>query len=429
MKRTIVFLMVLLLAITLVFANGAKETTLASGPVEIELWSSLTGSKAKTFDKQVEAFNNSQDEVTVNVIHQGGYDILRQKVAAAVNAKTLPTLIICDYLDVAYYAQLGVLQDVSNVLAKDVIGDYYEGMLADLKVDGTLYAIPYNRSTQGFYVNNDLLKKAGIDHVAKTWDEYKEQAIQMKTLGNDYYIGYAFFHQFLFDGIAYTWGAEIASKDGTVNFLQPEMVEMFEYFQDLYNNGYLMMQPVLSGGFEEQNGAFFDGKVATVFQTTSFTSSAASLLNCNWSYEYTPSGKGGNAVTVGGGNFAICNGTTEEQRKAAEKFLNYMSSDDIVADFFISTGNLPVKKSVLETPKVKEFLEKNPAYRTIVNQLDYAKAAPSTTKNIRNIYSRVNDMISRIILNNEDVKTVLGEYQNEFQAEIDESKAEGTFIY
>ena len=63
MKRTIVFLMVLLLAITLVFANGAKETTLASGPVEIELWSSLTGSKAKTFDKQVEAFNNSQDEV------------------------------------------------------------------------------------------------------------------------------------------------------------------------------------------------------------------------------------------------------------------------------------------------------------------------------------------------------------------------------
>lgn len=135
---------------------------------------SLTGSKAKTFDKQVAAYNESQNEVIVNVIHQGGYDLLRQKVAAAVNAHNLPTLLICDYLDVAYYAQLGILKDVSNVLAPNVIDDYYEGMLADLKVNGTLYGIPYNRSTQGFYVNNDLLKKAGISHAAKTWEEFAE---------------------------------------------------------------------------------------------------------------------------------------------------------------------------------------------------------------------------------------------------------------
>lgn len=251
----------------------------------------------------------------------------------------------------------------------------------------------------------------------------------MKNLGKDYYLGYAFFHQFLFDGIAYTWGAEIATPDGTVNFLQPELIGMFEYFQNLYKNGYLLMQPVLSGGFEEQNGAFFEGKVATVFQTTSFTSSAKNLLSCDWSYEYTPSGKGGNAITVGGGNFVICEGSKEAQVKAAEKFLNYMSSDDVVAEFFMATGNLPVKKSVLDTATVKTFLEENPAYRTIVSQLAYAKAAPSTTKNIRNVYNRVNDIISRIILNGEDARTVLSEYQAEFQAEFDAAKAEGTFIY
>ncbi|MGN1163541.1 MAG: ABC transporter substrate-binding protein [Candidatus Ornithospirochaeta sp.] len=429
MKKIFAILLVACMTMSFVMANGAQETAPA-GPVTIELWSSLTGSKAKTFDKQVAAFNESQNEVIVNVIHQGGYDLLRQKVAAAANAKNLPTLLICDYLDVAYYAQLGVLEDVSNVLSDDVIADYYEGMLADLTVDGVLYGIPYNRSTQGFYVNNDLLRKAGIDHVATTWDEFKQQCIQMKTLGDDYYLGYAFFHQFLFDGIAYTWGAEVAAPDGEMRLLDPEMKEMFHYFQDLYNDGYLLMQPVLSGGFEEQNGAFFDGKVATVFQTTSFTSSAKSLLEgTDWSYEFTPAKEGMNAVTIGGGNFTICAGVSDSERKAAEKFLNYMSSDDIVAEFFMSTGNLPVKKSVLETETVKTFLEENPAYRTIVAQLDYAKAAPATTKNIRNVYNRVNDMISRIILNGEDVDTVLEAYQKEFQAEFDEMKAAGTFIY
>ena len=177
MKKFIVTLLVVFMALSFVMANGAKEAE-PTGPVTIELWSSLTGSKAKVFDGQVAKFNETQDEVIVNVIHQGGYDMLRQKVAAAANAKNLPTLLICDYLDVAYYAQLGVLEDVSNILSEEVIGDYYEGMLKDLTVDGVLYGIPYNRSTQGFYVNNDLLRKAGIDHIATTWDEFKEQCIQ-----------------------------------------------------------------------------------------------------------------------------------------------------------------------------------------------------------------------------------------------------------
>ena len=182
MKKFIVTLLVVFMALSFVMANGAKEAE-PTGPVTIELWSSLTGSKAKVFDGQVAKFNETQDEVIVNVIHQGGYDMLRQKVAAAANAKNLPTLLICDYLDVAYYAQLGVLEDVSNILSEEVIGDYYEGMLKDLTVDGVLYGIPYTRSTQGFYVNNDLLRKAGIDKVTiqNGIERYNAQITANKT--------------------------------------------------------------------------------------------------------------------------------------------------------------------------------------------------------------------------------------------------------
>lgn len=428
MKKLLVSLMVILMVLAALTAKGTTETA-TSGPVEIELWSSLSGSKAKLFDSQVAAYNESQNEVKVNVIHQGGYSILRQKVAAAANAGTMPALLVCDYLDVAWYAQLGLLQPLDNLLPKSLLNDYYPSMLADLKYNGKLYAIPYNRSTQGFFVNTDVMKKAGINKVPSTWKEFEDACKAFKKLGPDYYFGYAFFHQFLFDGIAYTWGAEVSTPDGDVRLNSPEMVEMFTYFQKLFNDNLLLMQPVLVGGFEEQNGAFLDGKVASVFQTTSFIPTAETLLPYNWEFAFVPAGKGGNAVTIGGGNFAICSDISKEQTKAAAKFLEYMSSPEIVAEFFMGTGNLPTRKSVMEGATVQKFLSEKPAYKTMVDQLTYGKAAPSTTKNIRDVFNRVNDMISRIILKGEDPKTVLDEYDALFQSEFDEAKSLGEFIY
>lgn len=430
-KRMILSLVVLIVAITGVLAAGKTEAIQASkGPVRIELWSSLSGSKAKVFDSQVAAFNAVQNEVLVDVIHQGGYSVLRQKVAAAANAKNMPTLLIVDYLDVAWYAQLGLVQSVEDVLPASVISDYYESMLEDLRYEGKLYGIPYNRSTQGFFVNNDVLKKAGIQETASTWDEFLADAKQMKALGSDYYYGYAFFHQFLFDAIAYSWGADVSTADGKVNLNSDELIQMFTYFQNAYEQGLLLMPPVLVGGFEEQNGAFLDGKVATVFQTTSFFPTAQSLLkNFNWSFEFLPAGTGGNAITIGGGNFAVTSGASVTQAEAAGKFLTFMSSPEIVAEFFIGTGNLPTRKSAMMLPVVKDYLAANPKAAKMVEQLAFGKPAPSITKNIRDVFMRTNDLISRIILNGENPKAVLDEYTVLYQNEIDEAKANGEFIY
>ena len=293
MKKLIVALLIVSSVFSLWAGGSTESVETSTGPVTIELWSSLSGTKASVFDSQVERFNSSQDEVIVNVIHQGGYNILRQKVAAAANAKNMPDMLICDYIDVAYYAQLGLLRSLEGLFSEELISDYYESMLVDLRYDGELYAIPYNRSTQGFYVNNDVLKEAGIDRVASTWNEFLEDAEKFKELGSDYYYGYAFFNQFLFDAIAYTWGAEISTPDGIVKLNSPEIVEMMTYFQKMHNDGLLLMPPALVGGFEELNGAFLSGNVATVFQTSSFAPTAEQILDCDWSFEFIPAGNGG----------------------------------------------------------------------------------------------------------------------------------------
>jgi sn-glycerol 3-phosphate transport system substrate-binding protein len=427
-KSLFVVLMILLCSAAMVFAAGSKQET--QGPVTLELWSSLTGAKANTFDSQVAKFNGSRTDIAVKVVHQGGYDIVRQKMAAAANAKALPQIIIADYIDVDRWAQMGILYPIKDIVSKETIDDYYPSMLLDLTYKGTLYAIPYNRSTQGFYVNNDLIRQAGLSGPAKTWQQFESDARLLKQrLGADYYYGYAFFNQFLFDAISYTWNAAISTPDGKILLNSPEQVAMMEYFQRLYRENLLLMQPVLVGGFQEQHGAFLDGRVVSVFQTTSFLPTAASTLDSDWSFEYIPAGPGGNAITIGGGNLTVSATVNPRQLEAAKIFFEYMSSLDVVAQFFIETANMPVRRSALERGDIKQYIATNPSAKTMLDQLQFGRPAPSVTKNIGDVFNRVNDIITRIVYEGQNAKTVLDEYTKQFQGDFDELIASGEFIY
>lgn len=423
-KRTLCLLVSLVMLLSLASVATADE------PVQIEIWSPLTGAKAATFDTLVESFNASQSDVVVTCIHQGGYDVVRQKLAAAANADTMPEMVLADYIDVALYVQRGVLLPMSGILAEDVLNDFFPGMMVDLTVDGVVYAVPYNRTTQGFVVNMDLLKQAGIDRVASTWDEFYEDAVKFKeAMGEGYYYSYSYFNQYIFEAIALSRGCAIATSDGTAMMTEDKMVDLFKFFRKMYEEDLLVMVPTTSGGFADQHSSFLEGKVATVFQSSSFIPSAKTLLDCDWSFEYVPAGEAGNAVTIGGTNLAVTTAASEEQQAACKTFIEYVTSPENCAKVFIETANLPVRQSVLEMDSVKEFMDANPYTKNLLSQMDYARNASAVTKNIGSVFASVSDMVVRLIYNGEDIEATLEEYNEMFQDEFDEKKTNETFIY
>lgn len=423
-KRILSILMALVMLLSLVSVASADE------PVQIEIWSPLTGAKATTFDELVAAFNASQSDVVVTCIHQGGYDVVRQKMAAAANANNMPQMILPDYIDVALYVQRGVLLPMSDILPEEVMADFFPGMLVDLTVDDVVYAVPYNRTTQGFVVNLDLLAQAGIDRIPSTWDEFYEDAVKFKeVMGDDYYYSFAYFNQYIFEAIAYSWGCTIATADGTAMMTEDKMVEMFQFFRKMYEEGLLAMVPTTSGGFADQHSTFLEGKVATVFQSSSFIPSADSLLDCAWSFEYVPAGEGGHAITIGGSNLAVTTAATPEEQVACKAFIEYVTSLENCAKVFVETANLPVRQSVLELDSVKEFMANNAYTANLLNQLEYARNASAVTKNIGSVFTSVSDMIVRLIYNGEDINATLEEYNEMFQDEFDEKKQAESFIY
>lgn len=421
MKKFLALLTALILTMSLM-AVASAETT------ELEVWSPLSGSKAEAFEKLVAEFNESQTDVHVTHVSQGSYSVLRQKMAGAFNAGNMPAMLICDYIDVPMYAQRGMLVPMSEVLSEEVISDFFPGMLVDLTVNDTLYAVPYNRTTQGFIVNNDLLKQAGITRVASTWEEFYEDAKAFKAaMGEGYYYGFAFFNQYIYDAIAASFGVTMLDGE-TVAINNDSMKEMFTYFRQMYEEDLLVMVPTLSGSFAEQFSPFLEGTVATVFQSSSFVSSARTMLECDWSFEYMPSGKAGYAVTIGGTNMAVSATANENERAAAKAFLEFITSPESGAKVFTTACQLPVRKSTLELEEVKAFCAENAWTTNLIAQIDNAVNANPITKNVGDIYNLANDMIVRIIYNGEDMDEVLDEFTETFQEYVDTAIDNGEFV-
>ena len=157
--------------------------------VEIEFWTLLTGPLGERLDSMINEYNESQDNVKVVNVNQGGYNEIQQKMLAALAAGD-PTYVatMIDYKNVPFYANSDVLEPISDWASAEDMEDFIPGLLADLTLEDKVYALPMKRSTQGLYYNKDLFAQAGLDpeKPPETWDEVREYGQAIAALGDEY---------------------------------------------------------------------------------------------------------------------------------------------------------------------------------------------------------------------------------------------------
>ncbi len=161
---------------------SAQVNTFGSGSTVISLWDGLGGPDGDAFNTMLKAYAQANPDVQIKreVLDWG---VFYQKVPTAVLAGSPPDLIVNDAYGMPPFASRGMLQPIGDMVLGAAIpkNDFTADNLLMGTWQGTIYSIPLWNPIIGFWMNNDLVRKAGLDPTKPpaTGDEFASWATRL----------------------------------------------------------------------------------------------------------------------------------------------------------------------------------------------------------------------------------------------------------
>lgn len=419
-----------LLALGAVMAIAATALTVGASEAKAEEPLHLTfyypvnvgGDAAKLIEEICADFNEENPDIVVEPVYTGNYDDTVTKIQTAMQGGNPPDVFVSLATQRFTMASTGMAMPLDDLIAADeegeeYIADFLPGFMEDSYVDGQIYSIPFQRSTEIVYYNKDKFVEAGLDPDAPptTWDELLEYA-QKLTTEDCYGVGIALNSgsaQWTFTGFALENSADgkmLMSEDGKeVYFDTPENVEALQFWLDLQNEYKVMAEGIVQ--WTDLPTQFLAGEVAMIYHTTGNMANINSNATFDFGTCFMPGNKQLGAAT-GGGNFYISNGLSEERVQAAWKFIKFATETERAAQWSLDTGYVATRQSCFETDLIKNYYEEVPQAKVAYEQIEYARPE-LTTYNAAEIWRILNDNIQAAVVGDATAEEALQNAQAE----------------
>ncbi|KLO23018.1 MULTISPECIES: ABC transporter substrate-binding protein [unclassified Marinitoga] len=112
------------------------------------------------------------------------YEEMHENLKISINsAIPLYDLVLVDLIWIPELASNNMLYPLDDLISKEYYKDIPDYILDQFKYNGKIWAIPYLVNIQHFFVNKEILKKAGFDNPPKTLEEMVHQAKIIKEKG------------------------------------------------------------------------------------------------------------------------------------------------------------------------------------------------------------------------------------------------------
>ncbi|MFC7596707.1 ABC transporter substrate-binding protein [Terrabacter sp. GCM10028922] len=382
----------------------------------IEFWSNHPGNSKPVEQQIIKAFEAANSGLKVKLVDAGkNYEEVAQKFNASLAGGQLPDVVVVSdvtWFNFALNKQLTALDELLSA-AKIDTSDYVDALYNDYNLDEKHYALPFSRSTPLFYYNKDLWKAAGLeDRGPKDWDEFLTWAPKIKAAaGSDSIVmelpDGSNYLDWVFQNIVWGYGGAY-SKEWTPTFSDPSTVKAGTYLQDLAKKGFLKLS-------KDPAPDFTAGIVGCSMMSTGSLGGVTKDAKFDVGTAFLPGD--GNCPT-GGAGVGIPASISEDRKKNALKFIEFLTNAQNTVTFTQATGYMPVRKSAVELPEEKAFLEKNPNAKTAIDQLPKTRSQDNVRVLLPGGGARIGKALDQIV-QGQDVATVFKALDAESQQVFD----------
>jgi sn-glycerol 3-phosphate transport system substrate-binding protein len=389
----------------------------SGGDIKLQFLSNHPGSSKALEQAIIDDFQKANSGITIELLDGGkDYEEVAQKFQTSLTGGTKPDIIVVSDVTWFNFALNKQIEPLDDLFAGAGLnpGDYVDSLLGDGKFDGKFYTIPFARSTPLFYYNKDVWKKAGLeDRGPKDWDEFAAWAprIQEAAGGDKKAIvlaDSANYIDWVFEG--WNWSKGGAYSDGwDLKFTTPESIAAAQQLKDVIGKwGRITSKP------ENDFGA---GLAAVTLQSTGSLKTITTTAKFEVGTAFLP-GPEGKSCPTGGAGVAIAAGIAPERKAAAMKFIEFLTNTKNSSTFSQGTGYMPVRKSAVDDPSMKAFIEKNPNFGTAVKQLPRTRSQDNARVFVPGGGRDIGQALQQITSGG-DPAAVLGALQTTIQGKID----------
>jgi sn-glycerol 3-phosphate transport system substrate-binding protein len=355
-------------------AKDTATTAATSGPVTLQFWSN--GDEALGYAKEYE---QRTPNVRFEGTKVGDYTVIAEKALANVAAGTPPNVSILGQRNgITQLADGNALVDIDGLLTKQERADFYPQYLEKFTYKGKLRTLPFQSSVPVLFYNKELFQMAGLDpeKPPSTWDEQLTAAQKLTKRGGSGETaqwGYIL-SSYAWYLYALTWqnGGEVVDKNGQPRFQEEPGVGAAQWWKDLVHR-----YRVTPSARPNANRTFSTGGAAMLQSSQTSQATFEKAEGLRFGIAFLPKRKR-YAVSIGGnaiGIFKAVHGGAPVER-AAWQFVNWATGTEMGARIVAETGYLPLRRSTMQTDRLKAYFKAHPTAEVPIQQLQYLQPHP-----------------------------------------------------
>lgn len=331
----------------------------AFGQVTVSFWHAMGGALGTTLNELIQKFHDENPGIKVDLIHQGSYGALQQKLIAAVAAGEPPTL--AQQYENWTTLWLDALVDLDLFLPEETLGSFLPQF--DQLFEGRMVTVPFNKSILVLYYRPDL-----VPNPPTTWAEFEAivTAIGKDAAKNVYGTAFRPPNPEIFLTLLTQAGGSILSEDWSqVTINNPAGLEAAEFAARLAK--YALVDGAYTSDAIQKGiaiGLFIDTSAGYTYNMNAAKTAGVPLavaplpcyVNC--------------ASMIQGTNLAVyAPKQTRAQIEAAAKVIAFLLREDNTTYWAQKTGYLPVTKTAILGEAWQTYIAGKPEQKAMTEQL------------------------------------------------------------